>query len=130
MQGNSYLVTSGALTGRTFFLRASIQLRRMPEVIADRVKTASFVCNREAMEASSAPSRGTGSSHLLSKTPRHPLVWVVNRVREATHCLKDPWGQVEGWEWRCSLWGSPLHILHETISKQRQKKLCQHIWQT
>lgn len=27
-----------------------------------------------------------------------------------------------------SLWGSPLCILHETISKQRQKKLCWHTW--
>ena len=83
------MVTSGALTGRTFFLRASIQLRRMPEVIAERVNTASFVCNGEATEAPSAPSGGTSSSRSLPKTPRHLLAQVVDSVKEATCCVKD-----------------------------------------
>lgn len=81
--GCSYLVTSGALTGRTFFLRASIQLRRMPEVIADKVKTASFVCNREVTEALSAPSGGAGSCRSLPETQEHPLIWMMNSVKEA-----------------------------------------------
>lgn len=85
-------MTSGALTGRTFFLRASIQLRRMPEVIADRVKTASFVCKREAMETLSA-----GSCHSLPETPRHRLSQTVDCVREATQVCK---GQVEGYSSR------------------------------
>lgn len=33
----TYLVTSGAVVGRTVFLRASIQFRRIPEVMADKV---------------------------------------------------------------------------------------------
>lgn len=37
VQPNTYLVTSGAEVGRTVFLRASIQFRRMPEVMADKV---------------------------------------------------------------------------------------------
>lgn len=115
-------MTSGALTGRTFFLRASIQLRRMPEVIADRVNTASFVCNREATEALSVPSRGAGSSHSLPETPRHPLARVVDSVREATRCLKDSWGQVEGWEWRHTLCGEAHYTSPMRPSQSKGKR--------
>ena len=37
LQLGTYLVTSGAEVGRTVFLRASIQFRRIPEVMADKV---------------------------------------------------------------------------------------------
>lgn len=94
--GSSYLVTSGALTGRTFFLRASIQLRRIPEVIADRVKTASFVCNREVTEALSALS---GCAAAPSCSLRHTVTHIYQcwAVRKATLCLRLL-GTVEGWE--------------------------------
>ena len=123
------MVTSGALTGRTFFLRASIQLRRMPEVIADRVKTASFVCNREATEALSVPSRGADSSHSLPETPRHPLARAVDSVKRGDPLSQRLLGSSGGVGVEThSLRGSPLQIIHETISKQRQKKLCRHFW--
>lgn len=38
-----YLVTSGAVVGRTCFMMVWIQLRRMPDVMADRVNSPSFV---------------------------------------------------------------------------------------
>lgn len=37
VQLGTYLVTSGAEVGRTVFRRASIQFRRIPEVMADKV---------------------------------------------------------------------------------------------
>jgi len=124
-------VTSGALTGRTFFLRASIQLRRMPEVIADRVKTASFVCNGEATEALSAPGKGASSSLSLPETPGHPLAWIADSAERPALSRRRPcsWGQVEGWESRHTLCGKAhVQVSCKTISKQRQKKLCQHVW--
>lgn len=123
--GSSYLVTSGALTGRTFFLRASIQLRRMPEVIADRVKTASFVCNREVTEALSAPSGGAAAP-TCSLRPTGTHIHRCWAVRKATLCLRllGTGGGV-GEEMYC-LRGSLVHILHETTSKQRQKNPCWH----
>lgn len=38
-----YLVTSGAVVGRTCFMMVWIQLRRMPDVMAERVNSPSFV---------------------------------------------------------------------------------------
>lgn len=38
-----YRVTSGGIVGRTFFMMAWIQLRRIPEVIADRVHAPSLL---------------------------------------------------------------------------------------
>lgn len=92
--GNSYLVTSGALTGRTFFLRASIQLRRMPEVIADRVKTASFVYNSEVMEVHQH-CVGLLAPSSLSPTPlsTHSHAWwtVFKRLTTASKTLGARW---------------------------------------
>lgn len=137
MPGSSYLVTSGALTGRTFFLSASIQLRRMPEVIADSVKMASFVCSGDRTEALSLLTRGTGSSRwsprtagrLLAlrqlaesfiKNPTAPLCPPAAPIRDATlylGLLEMHGGVILD---TCSLWGSLFHTPHETISKQRQ----------
>jgi len=68
---SSYLVTSGALTGRTFFLRASIQLRRMPEVMADSVKMASFVCKGDRTQTLSPLSEGAAGCTLTVCWTRH-----------------------------------------------------------
>lgn len=38
-----YLVTSGAVVGRTCFMMVCIQLRRMPDVMAERVNSPSLV---------------------------------------------------------------------------------------
>lgn len=121
--GSSYLVTSGALTGRTFFLRASIQLRRIPEVIADRVKTASFVCNREVTEALSAPS-GCAAAPSCSLRPTATHIYQCWAGRKATLCLRLL--GTGGGVGRGEVGGVFEGFLHETISKQRQKKPCWH----
>lgn len=43
LQSPPYLVTSGAVVGRTCFMMVWIQLRRMPDVMAERVNSPSFV---------------------------------------------------------------------------------------
>lgn len=63
VQPSTYLVTSGAEVGRTVFLRASIQFLRMPEVIADKVYTASLVCK----------STPEGGHHVASPMAPSPL---------------------------------------------------------
>lgn len=133
------MVTSGALTGRTFFLSASIQLRRMPEVIADSVKMASFVCSGDRTGALSLLTRGTGSSRWSPRTagrllvlrqltesfiqnPAAPLCSPAAPIRNATlylGLLGTHGGVAVD---TCPLWGSLFDTPHETISKQREKK--------
>lgn len=74
-QPNTYLVTSGADVGRTVFLRASIQFLRMPEVMADKVYTASLVCKGNLHVA----------CHMASPVfpPRVELVLLPQRVYKA-----------------------------------------------
>lgn len=72
-----YLVTSGAVVGRTCFMMVWIQLRRMPEVMAERVNSPSFVYReiKNSSEQVTAPASAfpTAQDH-PAPIPKSPVL--------------------------------------------------------
>lgn len=52
----SYLVTSGAEVGWTCFMMVWIQFRRIPDVMAERVNSPSFVYTKDKLSSGTVPS--------------------------------------------------------------------------